>query len=233
MCLCVCVCDRQWLNALDNHLSSLPTSSSTTTATSSSHSAPVLLPDMAAAQSELAEQHSLLTSTLQHAIDTVRANNLELVPDGTNDTPATTAATPTKRRKTAQPQQSTPRSEAPVEVEEASRVVVARAEVDNMLDQVNELLKKERLEWRELHTFLAAHPQQHSGADVEAAGGVEAGGVVGRGGSEVGNAIGGVAGGVNAGSGSAGSSQLSSPSSGHSKQVAAGLAKRLNRSSAM
>ena len=218
----------QWLNALNNHLASLPSSSvPDATALPAPVPPPFLLPDLDTAQAKLTQQHSQLTTTLQHAINTLRATNLELVSEGSTEVPTSTA-TPTKRRKTATPQQSLPRSEtAVVEEEEASRVVVARAEVDNMLDEVNELLKKERLELKELHTFLVSHPSQHDNAEASAAGD----GAGASGGSGAGKAGGGAAGGNASGSASGG--QLSSPSGGHSKQVAAGLAKRLNRSAAM
>ena len=232
ICLLCCVCAGQWLNALDTHLASLPTPSSTPDATHSSAPTPLpfpLLTDLATAQSQLTDQHGQLTTTLQHAIDTLRTTNLELIPEHTTNTPTThtthTANTPTKRRKTAAPHPTEPA--ALLEEDDASRVVEARAEVDNVLDEVNELLKKERLELAELHTFLTSHPSPHdSGSTAVAVAGGEAGRVAGGGSGVVG-------GGAVSGGSSASSSQLSSPSSGHSKQVAAGLAKRLNRSAAM
>ena len=221
---------RQWLHALDTHLASLPATSSAADATLPPPTAPVLLPDLATAQSQLTQQQQQLTKSLQHALDTLRTSSHELIADRTTDS-STSATTPSKRRKTAAQQQA---ARPEVEAEEASRVVEARAEVDNVLDEVNELLKKERLELKELHTFLTSHPARHdSGAvEAEAAAGGEGGGAVGGGGEVAGKASSAVVGGAMSG-GSAGNSQLSSPSSGHSKQVSAGLAKRLNRSAAM
>ena len=113
-------------------------------------------------------------------------------------------------------------------------MVEARAEVGNVLDEMTELLKKEQFELTELHTFLASHPLQHDSdaADALVGTGGDGGGAVG-GGGEVSRTGSGGAAGASVGAGSVGSSQLSSPSGGHSKQVAAGLAKRLNRSAAM
>ena len=216
----------QWLHALDTHSASLSTTSTTLDTSTSPTIPPVLLTDLSTAQSQLSHQHDQLQTTLQQALNTLRSSNLHLVSEGSH------TDTPSKRRKTGQPQLQ---PAVVLEEEEASRVVVARAEVDNVLDEVNELLKKERLELGELHTFLVSHPSQHdsdSGAAELAAGGEVAGGVGGV--VEAGRAGGGgVAGGTASGGNSASSSQLSSPSSGHSKQVAAGLAKRLNRSAAM
>lgn len=230
-----CLFLLQWLNALDTHLASINSVPATTSSPPPSTSPLALQPDLATAQLALAQHHSRVTNTLQHALDTIRTTNLHLIPENTTDVPTTTTTATATTPPTAG--HSGGRAGAVVlEEDEASRVVEARAEVDNVVDEVNELLKKERLEWTELHTFLASHPLQRDsggGASADVAAGVDRAGVAVGGGAEVSKASVGAVGGSVSSGGSPSGSQLSSPSSGHSKQVAAGLAKRLNRSSAM
>ena len=228
-CDLCCASARQWLKALKAHIASIP-SSFLPDASDASPPAP-LLPDLATAQSRLSDEHERVEQTLQDAIHTLRANQLSLVSDASPPT-----STPTKRRKTAHLPQTPDSALAGVRDEEVEEVVAARAAVLDELDEVGELLERERLELKELHTFLDSHPSQHSSAAEEseaAAGGNGLGSPAGVG-AEVsragsGGAVSTPASGSSSGSAGAGN-QLSSPNSGHSKQVAAGLAKRLNRS---
>ena len=175
---------------------------------------PLPFPDLPSAQqSILRDLHSLSTlqqRTLSHltSLPPLPLPHSPTPHRAKRPRPSSSSSLPSPPSSSSSSSSSSPSSSDVVDDEELQRLKELRVEVETLLDEVGEAVRKETGETREMRRFVEGHPRWEGGTGGGGGGG-------GEGGEEEHVKV------------KRSMPHTASPSSGHSKQVSAGLARRL------